>query len=132
MLGAQRDWVYRETGAAPPADADEPVETRQAVDLLRMLRDRAALAGGPDWLGARPSQRLDTVRAMVTEALQVFGPSRSDQLARQIVELAYLHEAEPHEAIARRLNLSRSAYFRRLHAATARVAEELAHLQPHH
>lgn len=132
VLGAQRDWVYRETGAAPPADTDEPVETQHAVDLLRMLRDRNALASGPAWLGTRPSQRLDTVRALVAEALQVFGPSRSDQLARQIVELAYLHEAEPHEAIARRLNLSRSAYFRRLHAATARVAEELAHLQPHH
>lgn len=132
ILGAQRDWVYRETGAAPPADdAARSAEASGSVDLLRMLRDRAALGSGPAWLGERPSERLAAVRALVSEALDVFGPSRSDQLARQIVELAYLHEAEPHEAIARRLNLSRSAYFRRLQAATARVAEELAHLQRH-
>lgn len=130
VLGAQRDWVYRETGAVPPVDIDETFDTRNSLDLLRMLRDRPTLSSGLEWLGDRPSQRLETVRALVTEALQVFGPSRSDEVARQIVELAYLHEAEPHEAIARRLNLSRSAYFRRLHAATARVAEELAHLRP--
>jgi hypothetical protein len=73
---------------------------------------------------------MATARALVTEALHVFGPSRADSISRQIIELAYLTEVEPHEAIARRLNLSRSAYFRRLQAATALIADELAHLQP--
>lgn len=124
VLGAQRDWVYRETGAAPP---DGP--PTEPVNLLRLLRDPAAMANGPAWLGDRPSEKMSAARALVAEALNVFGPSRSDWLAREIIELAYLTEVEPHEAIARRLNLSRSAYFRRLHAATARVADELTHLQ---
>ena len=126
ILGAQRDWVYRETGAAPPVD----VPATDPVDLLRLLRDPAAMAQGPDWLGDRPSEKMASARALVAEAITVFGPSRSDVLAREIIELAYLDEVEPHEAIARRLNLSRSAYFRRLQAATVRIADELSHLQP--
>jgi len=126
VLGAQRDWVYRETGAAPPID----VPATEPADLLRLLRDPAAMAQGPAWLGDRPSEKMASARALVAEAITVFGPSRSDVLAREIIELAYLDEAEPHEAIARRLNLSRSAYFRRLQAATARIADELSHLQP--
>ena len=126
ILGAQRDWVYRETGAAPPVDAP----ATEPTDLLRLLRDPAAMAEGPSWLGDRPSERMATARAFIAQAMNVFGPSRSDVLAREIIELAYLTVAEPHEAIARRLNLSRSAYFRRLQAATARIADELSHLQP--
>lgn len=126
ILGAQRDWVYRETGAAPPVDAP----ATEPTDLLRLLRDPAAMAEGPSWLGDRPSERMATARALIAQAMNVFGPSRSDVLAREIIELAYLTVAEPHEAIARRLNLSRSAYFRRLQAATARIADELSHLQP--
>lgn len=126
VLGAQRDWVYRETGAAPPTG----VPAAEPVDLLRLLRDPAAMVHGPRWLGDRPSEKMASARALVSQAMTVFGPSRSDVLAREIIELAYLTEAEPHEAIARRLSLSRSAYFRRLQAATARIADELSHLQP--
>jgi len=126
VLGAQRDWVYRETGAVPP----DKSRAAEPIDLLRLLRDPSALAHAPAWLGERPSEKMATARALVADALSTFGPSRADALAREIIELAYLHEAEPHEVIARRLNVSRSAYFRRLQAATARVADELTHLQP--
>ena len=94
--------------------------------LIRLLRDPAALTHGPEWLGDRPSTRLTALRALVTEALSVFGESRDDQLARAIIEAAYLEDSAPHEALARRFHLSRSAYFRRLQAATARVGDELA------
>ncbi len=122
LLGFQRDWIYRETGAQPPSDAAEPDPGR----LIRLLRDPAGLSHGPDWLGSRPSERLDTLRELVRGSLTVFGESRDDQLAKSIIEAAYLGDGTPHEAIARQFHLSRSAYFRRLHAATARVGDELA------
>ena len=63
---------------------------------------------------------------MVADSLVVFGDHRDDELAREIVRVAYLGTNAPHDAIARQLHLSRSAYFRRLHAASERVSEELA------
>lgn len=122
VLGFQRDWVYRESGAVPPrADTEE-----DPGRLIRLLRDPSALTHGPDWLGDRPSTRLAALRELVSAALSVFGDSRDDQLARSIIEAAYLEDSAPHEALARRFHLSRSAYFRRLQAATARVGDELA------
>lgn len=124
LLGFQRDWIYRETGAPPPIDAPEV----DPVEIVKLLRDPEHLAHGPSWLGSSPSARLERVRELVERSLVVFGDHRDDQLAREIVELAYLGESAPHDAIARRLHLSRSAYFRRLHAATERVGVQLAAL----
>ncbi len=121
VLGFQRDWIYRESGARPPGDVAEADPGR----LIRLLRDPAELAHGPEWLGDRPSARLAALQGLVADALSVFGESRDDQLARSIVEAAYLGDGAPHETIARRFHLSRSAYFRRLHAATERVGREL-------
>ena len=46
---------------------------------------------------------------------------------------AYLSDNRSHEAVAHDLHLSRSAYFRRLQAASARFAAELAaQAQRHH
>src|SRR5688572_33473968 len=78
LLGFQRDWIYRETGAQPPSDAADPDPGR----LIRFLRDPGGLSHGPDWLGVRPSERLDTLRELVRDSLSVFGASRDDQLAR--------------------------------------------------
>jgi hypothetical protein len=122
LLGFQRDWIYRESGmAAAPLDAPDDDPAR----LLRMLREPGALAHGPAWLGATPAERLANLRRRVLAALDVFGPGRDDQLARTIVEHAFLGDGSPHEAIARQLHLSRSAYFRRLNAATSRVGEQV-------
>ncbi len=124
LIGNQRDWIYRETGAAPPAtsaDADPG-------ELVKWLRQPAALVGGPAWLGASPSARERQLRELANEALRVFGHSADDQLARTIVTAAYLSDHRSHEAIARSLHLSRSAYFRRLNAATTRFGHELAAL----
>lgn len=124
LIGNQRDWIYRETGVAPPADVPRAAPT----EMLRWLRDPAELAGGPPWLGASPSERTERLRALVTDALRVFGHTGDDELARAIVEAAYLSDNAPHEAIARRLHLSRSAYFRRLQSATDRLGGELGAL----
>lgn len=122
LLGFQRDWIYRETGAVPPADSGEA----DAGRLIRLLRDPNGLAHGPGWLGRTPSERLENLRETLRGALAVFGDSRDDVLARAIIEAAYLGDGASHEAIARRFHLSRSAYFRRLQAATGRVGSELA------
>ena len=122
LLGFQRDWIYRESGAVPPADSGEPDPGR----LIRLLRDPNGLAHGPLWLGRTPSERLENLRETVREALAVFGDSRDDVLARAIIEAAYLGDGASHETIARRFHLSRSAYFRRLQSATGRVGSELA------
>jgi hypothetical protein len=122
LLGTQRDWIYRETGAVPPGD---PVEDIDHAALLKSLRDPAGLAHGPRWLGTTPAERLTTLRQRVTDGLDVFGASEDDELARTIIEHAFLSHVESHEVIARRLHLSRSAYFRRLHAAIERVAGEV-------
>jgi len=121
LIGFQRDWIYRETGSAVPVDAPDDEPGR----LLRMLRDPVGLAHGPAWLGDTPAERLSNLRRRVTAALEVFGSNHDDQLARAIIETAFLGDAAPHEAVARQLHLSRSAYFRRLNSATARVGEEV-------
>lgn len=122
VLAFQRDWVYRETGVLPPrqVDDDDPAQ------LVRMLRDPAALTHGPAWLGSIPSERLDRLRELVSDSLQVFSQSADDRLAVTIINAAYLDDLASHETIARRLHLSRSAYFRRLQAATTRLGDELA------
>jgi hypothetical protein len=122
LLGFQRDWIYRETGARPPSDLPEV----EPIEVLKLLRDPDRLAHGPAWLGTSPSARLDRLRQLVADSLVVFGDHRDDELAREIIAAAYLGQNDPHDAIARRLHLSRSAYFRRLHAASERVSEELA------
>lgn len=128
LIGFQRDWVYRETGAAPPMPA--PAPDLDPIALVRMLRDPGGLAHGYDWLGGSPSDRLDALHDRVSRALDVFSDSDADRTDRAIVEAAYLGDGAPHEAIARRLHLSRTTYFRRLQDATTRVAEELlAHLR---
>ena len=114
LIGFQRDWIYRETGSAVPVDRPDGDPSR----LLRMLREPAGLSHGPAWLGDTPAERLANLRRRVTAALDVFGTHHDDQLARAIIEAAFLGEAASHEAIARQLHLSRSAYFRRLNAAT--------------
>lgn len=133
LLGFQRDWIYRESGALPPIDDAEADPAR----VLRMLRDPNALGLGPDWLGATPSDRLERLRAMVSDAIDgAFGDHRDDQLAAEILRAAYLGDGASHETIARRFHLSRSAYFRRLQAATTRLSAELgtrihAQMGPH-
>lgn len=122
LLGFQRDWIYRESGAVPPSDTGDADPGR----LIRLLRDPDGLAHGPEWLGRTPSARLDNLQSIVRDALAVFGESRDDVLAREIIEAAYLGDGSSHEAIARRFHLSRSAYFRRLQSATGRVGSELA------
>ena len=71
----------------------------------------------------RPPERLANLRRRSRPRSTCSGRHHDDQLAQAIIEVAFLGDAAPHEAVARQLHLSRSAYFRRLNAATDRVGE---------
>ena len=103
LLGAQRDLVRRELGLVEPA-----FDVREALRNLR-----------------RPGD--DALRARLHEAAeQAFGTTPDEQLLHRVLIRGYFDPAPSHEAAARELHLSRAAYFRRLRAASERVAEWLA------
>jgi hypothetical protein len=103
LLGAQRDLVRRELGLAKPA-----VDVREALRNLR-----------------RPGGEAMRAR-LLAAAEQAFGTTADEQLLRRVLVRGYFDPAPSHEAAARELHLSRAAYFRRLRAASDRVAEWLA------
>ena len=106
LLGAQRDLVHRELGLRPATLDAETVR-----DALRNLH--------------RPG--ADDLRARLEEAAaRAFGETPDEQLMRRVLIRGYFDPATSHEAAARELHLSRAAYFRRLRAASERVAEWLA------
>jgi hypothetical protein len=106
LLGAQRAFVHRELGVRPPAlDADA------VRDALRNLR--------------RPG--ADAVRAQLEEAAErAFGTTADELLLKRVLIRGYFDPAPSHEAAAHELHLSRAAYFRRLRAASERVAQWVA------
>jgi hypothetical protein len=106
LLGAQRDFVLRELGVRPPA-----LDVEAVREGLRNLR--------------RPG--ADALRARLEEAAErAFGSTPDEQLLRRVLIRGYFDPAPSHEAAAHELHLSRAAYFRRLRAASERVAEWLA------
>jgi hypothetical protein len=119
LLGAQRDVVRRELGAAP-----DPAAVR---DALRHLRVPLALARSPLARGSGVEERAESVRALLTDAAaRAFGDTHDERLLRRVLERGYLDPAAGHEQAAGELHLSRTAYFRRLRAASERVAAFLA------
>jgi hypothetical protein len=108
LLGAQRDIVHRELGVARA-----PLDAQAVRDALRRLHD--------------PSVSLPVSREVLRDAAErAFGDTADEQLLRQVLLRGYFDPASSHEAAARSLHLSRAAYFRRLRAASERVAAWLA------
>ena len=103
LLGAQRDLVRRELGLAEPRTgrargaAQPPSPGRRRGPRAAAERGRAGVRDTPD-----------------------------EQLLRRVLIRGYFDPAASHEAAAHELHLSRAAYFRRLRAASDRVAEWLA------
>ena len=106
LLGAQRDLVHRELGVAP----------------RRSTRRRARRAAQP----APPRAPARCARCSQDAAERAFGDTPDEQLLRRVLLRGYFDPAPSHEAAAHELHLSRAAYFRRLRAASERVAEWLA------
>jgi hypothetical protein len=121
ILGAYRDVVYAELGLVPPTP--EPFPAEAVRDALRNWDDPVVLAGSPLAEGTTVDERSDSVRRTVSGALErAFGGGAEDVLLRRVLEQGYLDHVASHEATARRLGMSRDAYFRRLREATERVA----------
>jgi hypothetical protein len=128
VLGHQRATVYRELGLPPPPPPPQPPTFDAVRDALRHYSSPALLAAcplaSPD--GPLPA-RAEAVRARIDEAVRdVFGPSQEDQRLRRVLLRGYLDPAPTHELAAEELDLSRTAYFRRLRLAVERVAAQLA------
>jgi hypothetical protein len=127
LLSFQRSAVYRELGLAAPAAAPRLEDVREA---LRHYRSPALLAAGPlAPAEGTPAERAACVRARIDDAVRdAFGPSAGDEQLRQVLVRGYLDPAPTHEAAAVDLNLSRTAYFRRLRLAVQRVGAQLGAL----
>jgi hypothetical protein len=126
MLGQIREIVYSEL-RLPVTSTAEPVSASDVRDALRNLHRPTILARSPLASGATPEERAASVRALVHEAADnAFGRSPEEALLRTVLERGYLDADGKHELVAEELNLSRTAYFRRLAQASERVAAWLA------
>jgi hypothetical protein len=131
VLGLQRDVVDLELGLAPPPPGEVApgavVDVEVVRDALRNLAVPAALARSPLARGVGTDERAASVRRLLTEASErAFGDTDNERLLRQVLIRGYLEPGPNHEDTARRLHLSRAAYFRRLRTAAERVADHLS------
>jgi hypothetical protein len=133
LLGGVRDAVYGELGLAAPVNGDGPSPTAPAPitvqvvrDALRSLDQPLELAGSPLARGTTPGERAASVRAEIEDAVaHGFGDSPDEQLLRRVIQRGYLDPTGSHELAADELHVSRATYFRRLRAASQRVADYL-------
>lgn len=141
LLGGTLASIYHELGLplpdfreqpapAGPAPADEApareITTDDVRDALRNLDQPLELAASPLARGTTPDERAASARAALEEAVeQAFGEGPEEQLLRDVLRRGYLDPQSSHEAAWWELHLSRATYFRKLRAASARVAEWL-------
>ncbi|MQA76126.1 MAG: AAA family ATPase [Solirubrobacterales bacterium] len=126
LLAAQRELVYRELGLEPPPRVrDERAVSVEVVrHALRNLEVPSELTRSELAAGEGVEERAESVRTVVAEAVErAFGDDPAERLSRDVLARGYLDPAASHEAAAAQLNLSRSAYFRRLRGACERVAD---------
>lgn len=128
MIGQLREVLYAELRLPRDGAHRTRAATPEAVrDALRDLHRPAKLATSPLARGDTPEERAASVRMLISSGvIQAFGDAADDLLLREILERGYLDPDSKHEQVAERLNLSRTAYFRRLRQATARLSDWLA------
>jgi hypothetical protein len=124
LLGAQRDVVYAELGL--PAPHAPPIDVEVVRQALRDLGVPSRLAASELASGDALKERADSVRALLADAAEhAFGETADELLLRRVLIRGYLDPAPSHELAAKELNLSRSAYFRRLKMAVERIVAHL-------
>lgn len=124
LLGAQRDVVYRELGLHPRGRRSPAADAVR--DALRALADPRALARSPLASGATEAERAAALRARLEAAIDAaFGTTAEERALRDVLIRSYVDPAPSQELAARELHLSRATYYRRLRAATARLAAYL-------
>ena len=117
---------------ADPAWLPESPGCAAAVrDALRSLHVPADLAASPLARGHGLPERADSVRTLMREAAEhAFGETSDERLLKRVLVRGYLDPAPSHEHAAAELHVSRSTYFRRLKAASERVASYVAATRP--
>ena len=120
--------VDEDDAAGDGAPAAEPISlTADDVrDALRSLDQPTELVNSPLARGSTPEERAASVRAALEEAVEsAFGEGAEEDLLRQVLRRGYLDPAGSHESAWWDLHLSRATYFRKLRAASVRVADWL-------
>jgi hypothetical protein len=139
LLGAQRDVILYELGAAPPpfgvrARRGEPATgsgegqrvEEQVRAALRAYHRPDRLADSPLAVGTTAEDRVASVRALLDAAVAAaFGDTPAEQRFEQVLRRSYLDPAGNHERVALELHMSRTSYFRCLRQATARLAAQV-------
>jgi hypothetical protein len=135
LLGGVRAAVYGELGLTPPVDVDAPspapaapvaITVQVVRDALRSLDQPLEVAGSPLAHGTTTEERAASVRGEIEDAVaHGFGDSPDEQLLRRVIQRGYLDPTGSHELAADELHVSRATYFRRLRAASQRVADYL-------
>jgi hypothetical protein len=123
--GILRDAVYRDLNLRPPPSSP-PAELATTIvrDALRTFRTPSALAMSPLARGGTIDERAASMRRLLLAAVDgAFGDSTEEQLQRAVIKRGYLDDDGSHIVAQLDLHLTRSVYFRRLAAASARVAE---------
>jgi DNA polymerase III delta prime subunit len=120
LLAFQRAAVYRELGLRPPTLETVREALRNYASPARLANSDLAPAAGD------PTSRAEAVRTSIDRAVaEAFGNSPEEEQMRRVLVSGYLEPVGSLEQAARELNMSRTAYFRRLRAAVERVAERL-------
>ena len=128
MIGQLREVVYAELRlpGPSPSRAHPGVSADDVRDALRNLHRPTELARNALATGSTPEERAASVRMLISSAvIRAFGDSPEELLLRTVIERGYLDPASKHEVAAEQLNLSRTAYFRRLRQASDRLASWL-------
>jgi len=127
LFAAQRRVVYSELGLPiPPLEEEsqngiDPEAVRVALRNFQVPRE---LARSPLANGTGPDERAESVRGLLRDAAEhAFGESENERLLKRVLVHGYIQPSASHEQAALDLSLSRAAYFRRLRAASERVAE---------
>ena len=125
MIGQLREVLYAELRL--PLDASRhgagAASEDDVRDALRNLHRPAVLARSPLAAGTTAEERAASVRSLLVDAAAgAFGDSAEERLLQSVLDRGYLAPDTKHEQVADQLNLSRTAYFRRLRQASDRVA----------
>ncbi|MCU1393621.1 MAG: hypothetical protein JWM34_2049 [Ilumatobacteraceae bacterium] len=129
VIGGLHDIIRAEQGEV--AARHVPSDPSAAlIAALRTYRDPAALAAGSLGIG-EGAARVDTARAAVRAAIErTFESSDRDRLLRQLTEWTYIDPDGGRSIAMQRANTSRSAFYRSLKEARARIAASAADLEP--
>lgn len=119
------------TGRKPPESLSRAEFERALQDVLLNWRDDAALAGSPlatlteSGVDATDQLVAGALREVISAAIETGSASSTDdqQLAFRALQLAYIDKIGSHEAVAERLAVSRSTFYRLLKRGISAVAD---------